>query len=216
MRICIIFFLSTTLLFSCKEENKLPSFKHGAFDLVNPVFSNSALRSLSREQSLAIIENWDFLGWDSIPGKTASFPSNSKAERVDLPHRLPIPNTNLWYSKKIPLLDGFLWINADDGAQCWVNEQRVNQNKIGLFPIPSFEIDSLEIRIRVINDAASGGLKEVRFIETKTWESHLLDIDRNQNLTMSQAKSSLWNEKSQKANPNEFPIWITEIGRAHV
>jgi hypothetical protein len=210
MRICIILFLSITLLFSCQEQNRLPTFKQGAFDLVNPVFSNSALRSFPREKSLEMTENWDFLGWDSIPGKTASFPSNSKPNRVDLPHRLPIPNTNLWYSKKIPLLDGYLWVNADDGSQCWVNDQWVSQNTEGLFPIRSFEKDSIEILIRVINDAASGGLKEVRFIERKAWESHLLDIDRYQNVTKSQAKSSLWNGKSQWVNQPDFPIWITD------
>jgi hypothetical protein len=210
MRISIVLLLVSLIFVSCKEPSKQSSFKQGAFDWVNPVLTTSALGTFPASKSLEFRDGWNFVGWDSLPGKNAYFPSNEQRLLVSLPHRLPIPNSNLWYSKRIKSMDGYLSINADDGSQCWINGIWVDQNDHGLFPIPTIQNDSLVVQIRVINDAASGGLKNVVFIGRNDWESHLLEIEQVKNDALIQAKSSLWNGGKKWANHGDFPIWFTE------
>nr|HMU05274.1 metallophosphoesterase family protein [Saprospiraceae bacterium] len=92
-------------------------------------------------------------------------PDFSNAEKVVLPHRLNLPNSVFWYYKKVRTTSkGIIKINADDGAQVWVNSQRVKPNKEGNFPFQTTS-DSAEIIIRVLNNAVAGGLRNVEILD---------------------------------------------------
>lgn len=91
-------------------------------------------------------------------------PNFSNAEKVNLPHRLTLPNSVFWYHKKIKTKsNAILKLNADDGAQVWINHQRIKPNKDGNFPFKTIS-DSTEIIIRVLNNAVAGGLRNVAIV----------------------------------------------------
>ena len=93
-----------------------------------------------------------------------TIPDFSNAEKVDLPHRLTLPNSVFWYHKKIKTKsNAILKLNADDGAQVWINHQRIKPNKDGNFPFKTIS-DSTEIIIRVLNNAVAGGLRNVAIV----------------------------------------------------
>jgi hypothetical protein len=94
-------------------------------------------------------------------------PDFSNAEKVDLPHRLNLPNSVFWYYKKVKTKsNAILKLNADDGAQVWVNHVRIKPNKDGNFPFQATS-DSAEIIIRVLNNAVAGGLRSVEILDGK-------------------------------------------------
>lgn len=94
-----------------------------------------------------------------------SIPDFQDVEKVDLPHRLTLPNSVFWYYKKLETKsNAVLKLNADDGAQVWVNHQKIKPNKDGNFPFQSTS-DSVEIIIRVLNNAVAGGLRSVALID---------------------------------------------------
>lgn len=94
-----------------------------------------------------------------------SIPDFNAADKVNLPHRLTLPNSAFWYYKKIKTkINPILKINADDGAQVWVNHQRIKQNKDGSFPFKTSS-GSAEIIIRVLNNAVAGGLRNVEILD---------------------------------------------------
>ena len=88
----------------------------------------------------------------------------------DLPHRVHLPNTALCYQKtiKVPCA-GYLYVKADDGAQVFIDRSQVYNTSGYYFEIPSMT-DSLQVLIRVLNNAVEGGLKEVRFIPQDTFQ----------------------------------------------
>jgi len=93
-----------------------------------------------------------------------SVPDFQDGENVDLPHRLNLPNSVFWYYKKIKTKShAILKLNADDGAQVWVNHQRIKPNKYGNFPFETTN-DSTEIIIRVLNNAVAGGLRSAAIL----------------------------------------------------
>jgi Icc-related predicted phosphoesterase len=94
-----------------------------------------------------------------------TIPDFSNAEKVNLPHRLILPNCVFWYHKKVKTKsNATLKLNADDGAQVWVNHQRIKPNKYGNFPFET-TYDSTEIIIRVLNNAVAGGLRSVELLD---------------------------------------------------
>ncbi len=84
---------------------------------------------------------------------------------VNLPHRVNLPNTPLWYARKVKLDTAkLLLIQADDGAQVFYNGEQVMQrlaNKFVLLPT----LDSTDLIIRVLNNALQGGLKKVEWMD---------------------------------------------------
>ena len=105
-------------------------------------------------------------------------------DTVSLPHRILQPNRALWYARKIEVTEpGVLIVNADDGAQLFLNgnlQPRLHDHYFAL-PVPG----SYEITLRVLNNAMSGGLRQVSFatasqfsrfkIQQARWE-HLDDL----------------------------------------
>ncbi|MBX2898511.1 MAG: metallophosphoesterase [Cyclobacteriaceae bacterium] len=101
---------------------------------------------------------------------------------VELPHRVVLPNTDLWYLKTISFAQaGVLRVRADDGAQLWVNgkpAQRLNGD--------SFKVEASSeatILIRVLNNAMAGGLLEVSYYThshaVQQEQAHQRSLQRN-------------------------------------
>ncbi|MDP3472709.1 MAG: metallophosphoesterase [Algoriphagus sp.] len=119
---------------------------------------------------------WIFLGKDSIPGIDRDVPNFENSEAINLPHRLPFANHSFWYKTRVNLAPGVLVIDADDGAQLWVNEKRIPKSERGVF----FEIlDSGEkdLLIRVVNNAMAGGLRKVTWIS----QADFLNVEKSKN-----------------------------------
>lgn len=172
-------------------------------------------------QTTALDSGWIFLGKDSIPGITPSIPGVEVGEEINLPHRLSAANHNFWYQTKVQLETGVLLIDADDGAQLWVNGIRIPRSEQGEF----FEISKAgekELLIRVVNNAMAGGLRKVTWISQEEFlkgEKRKLAIqdsillERKSRLINDQTLSSKIAELSlgeKKIALEEFPILLTD------
>ncbi|WP_373495110.1 metallophosphoesterase [Aquiflexum sp.] len=196
------------LLISCKREEFTPTYSSSAFTFLDSLLNLSANQIISDEDRLVLEDGWEFYGWDTMPGKTASFPDISLGEKIQLPHKISHPNSNVWYLNRLNQSDGYLWINADDGAQLWINGERVLQNSELFFPIPKTET-LMEIHVRVINNAASGGLRQVFWVNKEIWEKSVKEREDNFSLTIKIAKENLWMEGNFPKNWKEYPIWYS-------
>jgi len=109
----------------------------------------------------ALDSGWTYMQGDPEEGlQTAS--KKVEGIEVDLPHRLTLPNTPMWYSKAIDLkTPGVLTIRADDGGQLYVNDKPTSRLYNNEFPIDT--MGHLVITIRVLNNAMAGGLRHVSF-----------------------------------------------------
>ncbi|MBK9151161.1 MAG: metallophosphoesterase [Saprospiraceae bacterium] len=99
------------------------------------------------------------------------FPPFENFIPVALPHSVLSPNSALWYYAKMkPLQNGYLRINTDDGAQLWINNERIHCLESGFYPVTAAN-DSLTVVVRVLNNAMSGGLKSVQWISPSEYKS---------------------------------------------
>lgn len=205
-------FLVVGLMFliSCKNEIHLPSYSGSAFSHLDSLMSLQIHELIPKEEIKELEDGWHFHGWDSHPGKEAMIPDFITKESIKLPHRIPDANTNIWYSNKLNVGDGYMRILADDGAQLWVNGKQVYQNTDLLFPINENPKDLTEIIIRVINNAASGGLRKVHWIEKSKWESAKNERARLFEKMVKSAKEDLWTGNTTPSTWEEFPIWFSE------
>ncbi|HRG20189.1 MAG TPA: metallophosphoesterase [Saprospiraceae bacterium] len=81
--------------------------------------------------------------------------------QVDLPHTLNKENSAFWYERKMIIPKDTIWqIKADDGAQLWVDGERINNLWCNYFYIKGSK-DPGNVIIRVLNNAVNGGLKKV-------------------------------------------------------
>ena len=84
-------------------------------------------------KTISMDSGWIFLGMDTIPGIEREITALDAGEAIRLPHRLPFANHNFWYKTKVTLEPGVLLIDADDGAQIWVNGNRIPRSERGEF-----------------------------------------------------------------------------------
>ncbi len=174
MKARVFGFLAVVLAYSCTEyssKDASPTFGEAFFSDEEKI--EAYLNPTQPEGLISLDQDWIFLGKDSIPGIDREFPLLTGAEAIHLPHRLPYANHSFWYSKKTKLQPGILWIDADDGAQLWVNRSRLPRSSVGDF----FEVQDsgqVELSIRAVNNAMAGGLRGVRWIsfgEYETWDN---------------------------------------------
>jgi predicted phosphodiesterase len=172
-------------------------------------------------ETVSLDSGWIFLGKDSIPGIAPQFPGLDGGEEIKLPHRLTVANHNFWYKTKVILDSGVLLIDADDGAQLWVNRTRIPRSERGEF----FEISDSgekELIIRAVNNAMAGGLRKVTWIRQEEFmngekrklairDSILLGrkarVVKDQNLSSKLADLS---QEEKKMMLEEYPILLTE------
>lgn len=160
MRLTIVLFL-VIIGNSCKKELQ-------RIDVYTPtVFlaeaQQTALKTWQGEQPLAdhSLSSWQFaLG--SLPEQfqvvATDFPKPDSLVR--LPHRINYPNRSMWYKTRI-LLDTtqLLVVDADDGAQVFFQGEQVPQALPNAFILPATG-DSVDLIIRVLNNALKGGLRK--------------------------------------------------------
>ncbi|MBK7809470.1 MAG: metallophosphoesterase [Saprospiraceae bacterium] len=122
-----------------------------------------------------------------------TIPNFFDAEKVNLPHRLTLPNSVFWYYKKLKTKsNATIKLNADDGAQVWVNHQRIKPDRDGNFPFQTAS-DSAEIIIRVLNNAVAGGLLSVEILDGK-------DVNIQENSSQTKIQSNITPLMSKKKN----------------
>jgi hypothetical protein len=193
-------------LFGCKKEEIRPSFSGPAFPFLDSLASMPFYQSLPIEEKLKLSEAWYFDGMDKNPGIMAFFPDSADSLLIDLPHRHSEPNSNLWYSTEISLPEGYLWVGADDGAQVWLDGKPVLPNEALFFPLPKSNQSPLQIR--VINNAATGGLRQVYWVRKQAWEENKQKHDDVFSNLLAKTKDQLWIEDS--GIDRDSPIWISE------
>jgi hypothetical protein len=205
-----IFIVALLILFSCNKEDFKGTFSRSAFDHLDPLMRLSPLENLPVEEILLIEEGWNFLGWDNSAGKNASIPKPSEIELIRLPHLIPYANSNIWYSNKLVLDKGYLSIHADDGAQLWINGKQIFQNSVGVFPIENPSKEPADILIRVINNAVSGGLTRVFWVNQDVLDDAINQHQKSILLKLQKAKKDLWTGENLPENWEDYPIWFND------
>lgn len=95
-----------------------------------------------------------------------------EGQHVTLPHRSEKPNTSLWYSREMEIKQkGVLRIHADDGAQVFLNGKQIRRRDGVCFPIDT--VGRFMLTVRVLNNAMSGGLKQVSFFATAQFARYI-------------------------------------------
>lgn len=115
-------------------------------------------------------------GWQYAPGDPGNGLRVSWEQKPDLdtiiylPHRINRPNWPLWYERSLSIREpAYLYVNADDGAQCYL-DGILQEPVMGSY----FEIepnaDSVLVSLRVLNNALNGGLRSVALIKAADFE----------------------------------------------
>lgn len=216
-----VFILLVMISSSCFEKPTSPTYGEVFFSDESKLISLFEM-SFPQEDTLALYTGWQYLGADSIPGMEQPIPEfTSEGEAVTLPHKLVLPNHSLWYSWKGNLDGGVLFLDGDDGAQLWVNGERVLRSAEGEFYRVEQE-GEVQLTVRVINNAVSGGLKkafwmaESSFLKWMTDRKELLDsllLNRKiELLTDSGLKAQLLkiDQKDRVGKLADYPIMMTE------
>jgi predicted phosphodiesterase len=89
------------------------------------------------------------------------------SESVTLPHRVPAPNTALWYAADIQLPRySALEVDADDGAQVFVGGRLLQRHRSRFF-VPPEMAGRRRVVVRVLNNAVQGGLRRVALVDAR-------------------------------------------------
>ncbi|WP_339814809.1 metallophosphoesterase [uncultured Imperialibacter sp.] len=116
-------------------------------------------------------------GWRYVAGINESltdfeFPEWEQTEVLDLPHRVTLPNTAMWYQRLVvdPIDSSVLEVNADDGAQVFLNSKKLERLIDDRFYLTATAGDTLTIR--VLNNAMAGGLRTVKLISLANYRDY--------------------------------------------
>lgn len=180
---CWILVLFLCSLAGCKKENK-PLSTYKPFIEIDSASTSPLLNQLYEKYKLLKLpeiplttkwmEGWTFMMGSADETLQAEVKTIS-GDRVDLPHRVNKPDCALWYKKEITIpSDGFLFLRADDGAQLFVNGNRVNRFADNYFPVSK---GNTEVIVRVLNNAMSGGLRGVSFISREEFLHYSQALD---------------------------------------
>ncbi len=195
---------------SCQKAEFKPTYSAPAFEYLDQVKKAPFNKEISDGDILDLNEGWQFYGWDTTPGKDQDFPDFPEGKQVKIPHRITQPNSNIWYSGSFLLSEGFLKINGDDGAQLWSDGQRIYQNEDQLYSIGENLEQEIKLKIRVINNAVSGGLKEVSWTSRESWEKLTRRKKSAFDSAVNEAKKSLWLSSDYPTDWKEYPMYFSE------
>ncbi len=133
------------------------------------------------EVATEISNNWTV----SFPG----FPDMRKAN-VTLPHSVSLPDSEIIYENDLDVpVPGALAVHADDGAQVFIDGVQIRNREGTLFQID--KPGRVRVRIRVLNNAMSGGLKKVTFSSAGQTEKFDADQRRYKRLSILTKQSEL-------------------------
>ena len=170
------------------NENASPTYREAFF--ANELSISGYLEGGLPEGLLELDSGWTYLGKDSVGGIERMLPDFQGGELLNLPHRLPDPSQSLWYRKDVYLEKGFLFIDADDGAQLWANEVRIPRDQEGDFFHLASEGD-FRLTIRAVNNAMAGGLRKVRWILEENFRKSLAEKKEAQDSVLLERKIGL-------------------------
>ncbi len=148
-------------------------------------------------------ESWEVLMSDTSKGIVVDIPEFQEREELDLPHRILLPDHSIWYRKQLSLKKGVLIVNADDGAQIFVDGKQIPRIDGPVFPVDE-DLDSVTLVVRVINNAMKGGLRAVSNVEANTWQEFVLDQMDEDSVWLQNRKQMLDN------NDTNGPILLTD------
>jgi len=167
------------LISSCSQPSHTPTFRSYTLDTDQQVTSrlNEVLPE-SPSEAVSIQAEWRVNLEDERGGLDVSIPPFGQ-ETVSLPHRIHLPDHSMWYQAEVNLEKGVLHINADDGAQLWLNGIRTKSVQGNYYPV--LENGEQEVTIRVINNAMAGGLRAVQLLNEDQWNGKL-DIQQRREM----------------------------------
>ncbi len=161
----IVFLLLTAV--GCRQQ----------VSIISPTYTNLPAADSAR---MALVENWKNqqppilttsqninTDWHYVAGANESlntfrFPAWDNGELINLPHRITLPNSPMWYQWQLTndIDSAVMLVNADDGAQAFLNGQALQRVIDDRFYLRAKTGDTLVIR--VLNNAMAGGLREVK------------------------------------------------------
>ncbi len=115
-------------------------------------------------------------------------------ELVSLPDKKNLkPYTSIWYQKTIHAdKDYILFVNPDDGAQVFLDSVYIESIEPDIYDLSEKTgKDSVTLTIRCMNQAMSGGLKEVKLLEKEQFEVYKNEVTLNNNLILIETKLQL-------------------------
>lgn len=166
------------LLTACDRPSNTPTFQSYTLE-IDHVVSKRLDEILPEVRSAGIPLN---VGWkvnmeDERAGLDISVPIFGN-QTVLLPHRVQLPDHSIWYRAIVSLEKGVLHINADDGAQLWIDGDRTKPVRGNYYPV--LKSGEQEVTIRVINNAMAGGLRAVQFLNEEQWRIKLDVVQRRE------------------------------------
>jgi predicted phosphodiesterase len=188
LKYLLLFCLVILLFNACK---KVPQ----SFNIFVPLtFQDSTLQQeiqqlMPEKPSAILLQHWGFAIGDPKQGlnvSPAAIPSPNSS--VLIPHRINIPDTPLWYFKRIQLdKPQLLLVDADDGAQVYYGGKRVKQYLPNCFQLDA-TADSMDLVIRILNNALEGGLRKAELINLEEGIDYFnqvatLEMTAGQNIT---------------------------------
>ncbi|WP_119844642.1 metallophosphoesterase [Reichenbachiella sp. MSK19-1] len=181
--------------------------------LLGDLTTNARLDSLLHLPMMVgvdVNQDWQVIATDTVGGLNPTIPSFDSSESVTLPHRILLPNSPIWYRTSVPLDNGVLHIRADDGAQLWLNGQRVHRLTGEYFPIHATSNQPTEITIRVLNNAMEGGLRSVQWIAQKDWSDYQSTQQKHYDQWITERKLSLIHPDLKQADLSAYPAMLTD------
>ncbi len=123
--------------------------------------------------------------WRFIPGEdTGKLPKHPRAgsawQEITIPHSVELPDRALWYEMTwADTAAQYLSIRADDGAQVFLDGKRIRcEDWPGWYRIPAGSGKRI-LQVRVLNNAMSGGLKQVYTLPDSVLDSISHSISRH-------------------------------------
>jgi len=173
----LIFFISAVTLMACGgHETVTATYKpySALFVPDNDVRRQQLVEAFNKIEApslpatLVFDSGWTYMQGDPREG-LQTVCKNVEGSRVDLQHRLTLPNTPMWYAKVVDLsAPGVLTIRADDGAQLYINNKPIRRLHNNDFPVDTS--GHLAITVRVLNNAMAGGLRHVSFATREQYD----------------------------------------------
>ncbi|MCS4434363.1 metallophosphoesterase family protein [Aquiflexum gelatinilyticum] len=204
-------FILLLILSGCqpKEQEIKPTFSSSLMAYWKDKPMGSVWDFVPKEEIHELSIGWEFHGWDTLKGIGAEIPNLKSGLKINLPHRIQTPNSNIWYSGDFELENGVLIVGADDGQQVWVDDNPILPDKNHVYQIPK---TNGKITIRVINNAVAGGLGTVKWIPIATWEKATINFDSEWFGKVREDKHMLWQKEVDfdEMTSKRYPIWFSD------
>lgn len=166
---------------ACRQQDTLVTATYSSFAISDSTRNAlaGAWRAAPRPNVKSIPLNkglWLFVQGNDETLNNFTFPEWRKAQPVSLPHRIGLPDSPMWYLwvADSAIAPSVLLLDADDGAQVFVNGTRQNRIIDDRFELNLEPGDSLVVR--VLNNAMAGGLRRAAVASQENYEEFCSDL----------------------------------------